>query len=298
MIGMIWHNNGMDQEQKMIHDVIKGREDGISLRELSSQLSSPLPYRTLQRRIDSLIDANLIERHGSGPRTRYFVKSSDSPSRIFDISSAGRDIILKVTKPLKARAATHYNPEFLNKYVPNKTFYLSATDRKVLFEMGSMPKDHRPAGTFAKQIYHSFLVDLSWNSSRLEGNTYSLLETEQLLTHNVQAEDKSPFETQMIMNHKAAIDFLLDNIKTVGFDGYTIRNLHALLANNLLPDPGACGRLRSIAVGIGGTPYKPTALPQVLENSFQLLLKKAAKIKDPFEQAFFCFSALALLTTL
>jgi Fic family protein len=54
------------------------------------------------------------------------------------------------------------------------------------------------------------LIDLSWNSSRLEGNTYSLLETERLLEQGETAEGKDAMETQMVLNHKAAIELLVE----------------------------------------------------------------------------------------
>jgi Fic family protein len=131
------------------------------------------------------------------------------------------------------------------------------------------------------------LVDLSWNASRLEGNTYSLLDTERLLELGEAAEGKDAFEAQMILNHKAAIELLVEQAAEVGFNRYTILHLHALLSDNLLPDPQACGRLRAMPVGIAQTVYHPLAVPQLIEECFQHMLDTAAAIADPFEQAFF-----------
>ncbi len=142
-------------------------------------------------------------------------------------------------------------------------------------------------GTYVRQIYSRLLIDLSWNSSRLEGNTYSLLETERLLESGEAAEGKDARDAQMILNHKAAIDLLIAHAAEVGFNRYTILNLHALLSDNLLADPQACGRLRAIAMGIAGTVYHPPAVPQLIEDGFQQFLDTAAAITDPFEQAFF-----------
>jgi hypothetical protein len=79
---------------------------------------------------------------------------------------------------------------FVDAYRPNKTFYLSGEIRKRLDEKGHSRDGGRPAGTYARQIFHRLLIDLSWNSSRLEGNTYSLLETERLLELGESAEGK------------------------------------------------------------------------------------------------------------
>ena len=131
------------------------------------------------------------------------------------------------------------------------------------------------------------LIDLSWNSSRLEGNTYSRLETERLLDIGEYAEGKDAEDAQMILNHKGAIELLSDPSADIRFNRYTICNLHALLSDNLLSDPQACGRLRSRGVGITGTVYHPLEVPQMIEEHFDMILDKATAIKDPFEQAFF-----------
>jgi Fic family protein len=180
-----------------------------------------------------------------------------------------------------------YNRAFLDSYRPNETFYLTAAIRRHLAEIGRSSEAERPAGTYVRQILGRLLIDLSWNSSRLEGNTYSLLETERLLEVGEAAEGKDAREAQMILNHKAAIELLVDQATEVGFNRYTICNLHALLSENLLADPRACGRLRSVPVGIGGTVYHPLEVPQMIEEAFQQILDTAAVIADPFEQAFF-----------
>jgi Fic family protein len=153
--------------------------------------------------------------------------------------------------------------------------------------MGGVEEGKYPAGTYAKQIFHRLLIDLSWNSSRLEGNTYSLLETERLVDWGNAASGKDLKETQMILNHKAAIEFLINSAETTGINRFTILNLHTLLSDNLMPNPAASGRLRTFSVGISHSTYLPIAIPQVIEECFDLLIAKASSIKDPFEQAFF-----------
>jgi hypothetical protein len=81
----------------------------------------------------------------------------------------------------------------------------------------------------------------------------------------------------------------------IGFNRYTILNLHALLSDNLLADPQACGRLRDRPVGIGGTVYHPLEVPQLIDECFQQVLDTAAAIQDPFEQAFFVMVHLPYL---
>jgi len=91
----------------------------------------------------------------------------------------------------------------------------------------------------------------------------------------------------MILNHKAAIEFLVNDAGEVDFNRHTILSLHALLSENLLPNPSAGGRLRDIPVRVSGTVFYPLEVPQVIEECFQKILDTAAAIADPFEQAFF-----------
>ena len=164
-----------------------------------------------------------------------------------------------------------------------------------MLALGDSPDREHPAGTFARKIHERLLIDLSWNSSRLEGNTYSLLDTQRLIELGEAAEGSDARETQMILNHKAAIELLVARAEHVGFNRYTVLNLHALLAENLIADSGAWGRLRSAGVDIGGSSYHPIEVPQIIEECFQQLLEKAAAIPDPFEQAFFVLVQLPYL---
>lgn len=109
------------------------------------------------------------------------------------------------------------------------------------------------------------------------------------------AEDKSSSEAQMILNHKDAIEFITQSDGGIGFNRYTILNLHALLSNNLLPDPSASGRLRTFDVGIYHSVFIPLAVPQLISELFDVILKKAARIRNPFEQAFFIMVHLPYL---
>ena len=210
------------------------------------------------------------------------------------LSPEGESVKQAVGLPIHARRPVGYDRAFLDHYRPNETFYLPTETRRRLHAAGRSPDGERPAGTYARKIHHRLLIDLSWNSSRLEGNTYSLLETERLLAHGDASDDKSPLETQMILNHKAAIDFLVEQAEHVGFNRHTLLNLHALLADNLL-DPGVCGRLRRIPVTIGGTPFHPLEIPQLVDECFAQILETAAAIEDPFEQAVFAMVQIPYL---
>jgi hypothetical protein len=222
-------------------------------------------------------------------------KKPATPPGIIPFSPESKEIRAIISRPQSSRRPVGYQPEFLNSYQPNNSYYLPAEIRQKLSEMGQAGQPEQPAGTYVRKVLDRLLIDLSWNSSRLEGNTYSLLETQRLFESGESAEGKAAEEAQMILNHKAAIEMLVDQVDAVGFNRYTICNLHALLSDNLLPDPSACGRIRSKPVGIAGTVYYPLDVPQVIEEQFQKILEKAGAIEDAFEQAFFVMVHLPYL---
>ncbi len=296
-----------EDELDAILQVITDHPQGASIEELEGALVLNLPRRTLQRRLAQLVERGKIEVTGRSRGSRYrlllAVNTSAAPvtaqvtphETYIPISAEAEAIRQAVRKPMQERRPVGYNRNFLDTYRPNQTFYLSPETRQHLSEIGRSAGGERPAGTFVRQIFNRLLIDLSWNSSRLEGNTYSLLETERLLNLGEAADGKDALEAQMILNHKSAIEFLVESAEDVGFNRYSILNLHALLSDNLLADPQACGRLRFIAVQITTTVYHPLEIPQLIDECFQQILDTAAAIRDPFEQAFFVMVHLPYL---
>ena len=193
------------------------------------------------------------------------------------------------------RRPVGYEHGFRDAYRPNETAYLTRKEREHLREIGTPQRGPAAAGTYAREILNRLLIDLSWNSSRLEGNTYSLLDTERLIGLGKPADGKDQIEAQMILNHKQAIEFLVGAATEIGFNRYTLLNLHAILADNLLADPEAPGRLRHIAVGISGSVFHPLEVPQLVEQYFDQILATAAAIENPFEQGFFVMVQLPYL---
>jgi len=210
-------------------------------------------------------------------------------------SPEGGEIRTYVKQPRQLRRPVGYKVEFLEQYHPNETAYLPPDLRVQLHRMGRSPAEQTPAGTFARNILNRLLIDLSWASSRLEGNTYSLLDTERLIEFGQAAEGKDALETQMILNHKAAIEYLVNDPGHAVVNPETIIALHAFLSDGLIPDPLTCGRIRVRPVDIGGSVYLPIAMPQRIEQLFDIVVTMAAEICDPFEQAFFLMVHLPYL---
>lgn len=292
-----------DKILEEIEQAVRASPAPATARDIAAALAAPLPPRTLQNHLRRLVGEGRLIKEGSRRWTRYALAGApphaagrETDETAIRLSAEGRDLRRLVQRPETRRTPVGYNRAFLESYRPGESFYLTPAEREHLAQTGGRhAAPHQPAGTYARHILNRLLIDLSWNSSRLEGNTYSLLDTKRLIEFGEEAEGRDRLEAQMILNHKDAVEFLVSNAADINFNRYTILNLHAILANNLLADPGAAGRLRHIGVGIGNSVYHPPETPQLIEECFNQLLATAAAIRDPFEQAFFAMIHLPYL---
>ncbi len=297
------------EEFDQIVEIIGRFPNGAALDEVLAALGREFSQRTLQRRLAGLVAQGRIAGRREQKSFKYRLVpitgtlEATSPGIQIEahgevyvpISPEGGEIKSYVCQPIQGRRPVSYNIAFLEAYRPNATWYLPEKLREQLHTLGRSPADHAPAGTFARDILNRLLIDLSWASSRLEGNTYNRLDTERLIRFGEAAEGKDAIETQMILNHKGAIEYLVHDAERVAVNTETIIAIHALLSDGLLADPMACGKLRNRAVEIGGSVYLPMALPQRIEELFGIVLGMAAEIEDPFEQAFFLMVHLPYL---
>lgn len=297
------------EELESVLSIISRYPDGVGVSALEKRLKRKISRRTLIRRLNALVDQGRLRRRGEG-RALIYVLPSEAPGTTAGVearaemtlpavqltaeaetyvplSDAGREVRNYVRQPIQQRKPVGYNRDFVESYRPNETFYLPADIREHLGRIGRPPGAERPAGTYARDILNRLLIDLSWASSRLEGNTYTRLDTENLIEKGQAAAGKDRREAQMILNHKAAVELLVQNAEEIGFNAFTFFNLHALLSENLLPNPKDSGRIREAIVDIDGTVFHPLAIPQQIEDYFRRILDNAGAIGDPFEQAFF-----------
>lgn len=290
-------------ELSRITEILREHERGLDREAIGeayrARYSVELPRRTLQRRLERLVvDGNVVP-DGESRRTiyRYADESGEPPiaGSIPKLSAQGVRLRGLVRRPLGEREPVGYDVEWLRSYRPGKTWYLSKAERARLREAGRTPEDDRPGGTFARDILSRLLIDLSWASSRLEGNTYTRLDTQNLLEFGQKAEGKDASETQMILNHKAAIEYIVEVATDEEIRPATLLALHALLSENLLDDAGDEGRIRARPVEIGGSSYTPTAIPQTIVEAFDRIVETLNAIPDPFEQALFAMTHLAYL---
>lgn len=299
------------EEFDQIAELVGRFPDGAELDQILASFGDGLSRRSLQRRLAELIAQGRLSggrekksfkyRLAHRPGTLEVKEEGDSgrmaaSGEVYIPTSAeGERIKTYVRQPIQGRRPVGYNIEFLEAYRPNETWYLPDKLRGQLHTLGRSPAGHAPAGTFARDILNRLLIDLSWSSSRLEGNTYNRLDTERLIRFGEVAEGKDALETQMILNHKMTIEYLVQEANCATVNAETIIAIHALLSDGLLADPMACGKLRNRAVEIGGSVFLPIALPQRIEELFGIVVGMAAEIEDPFEQSFFLMVHLPYL---
>ena len=293
----------IEQQYREILTILDTHPEGLHRGEISDILEKSINDKTLQRRLAELASDGKVTIEGIKRGTKYFpahrsvepleVELRDINNEIFSKSSQA--VLKYLDKPLHTRERVSYNRDFLEGYVPNETIYVPTEMREGLRKEGKRFDKELAAGTYARQISERLLIDLSYNSSRLEGNTYSKLDTQKLIEEGISAEGKIHEETVMIMNHKEAILFLIENAADIELNSFTLLNLHNLLSQDLLSDPATCGNIRRIEIDIGKSAYKPLNNPHVLKEMLELFLLKARKINDPFEQSFFVLIQLSYL---
>lgn len=285
-----------------IRELLSKHPAGLSVGAIAGLLRSEYgidlePY-AVSYRLRRMPQQGLV-RTGEGKGRRYrLAPLANSATARAPTASPSADVAAAralIRQPRETRPYVTYDADWLFEYIPGETSYLGSEVRQHLASIGRSPGAERAAGTFARDILERLLIDLSWASSRLEGNTYSRLDTQNLIEFGQHAEGKDALEAQMILNHKSAIELLVSEGTQLVVSERLLRSLHAALAENLMRSRAQEGQLRRTEVRIGSSNYFPTAVPQLIDECFARIAATAANIEDPFEQAFFLMVHLPYL---
>lgn len=211
---------------------------------------------TLKRHIAALVRNEDVVVEGKARATRYRLSNQAHLLMPLNLDTYfSQDIN-------ERKVQTSFNFDLIREQIPKVSLF-SDEERKYLHELQKEFRQHVDDMTpneYNKEM-ERLGIDLSWKSSQIEGNTYSLLETERLLRESKTADGKTQEEATMLLNHKYALRFILDNPDylqelTVSH----IEDIHTLLTKGLSVDKG----IRHRRVGITGTNYHP------LDNEFQI----------------------------
>ena len=239
---------------------------------------------TVKRDLKKLVDFDLLASKGAGRAVKYELSSGYSLVRPIDVDAYFEKEIDE--RVIRERFNFHVFLELKFIFSSDEKIFLQKLNNGYIKKIRKLPKD------VIKKEFERLTIELSWKSSRIEGNTYSLLETEQLIKENRKAKGHTEEEAIMIMNHKKTLDYIRNNNRT--FRVISLRKLeeiHSLLTNGL----GISKNVRKTLVRITGTRFKP------LDNEFQIVeaLKRTCSLvnkqKNPFEKAFILMLLIAYI---
>lgn len=211
---------------------------------------------TLKRMLASLVGKGEVDVVGQGRATRYSISAQAQVTMKIDIETYFK----KETDERVIQSG--FNFSLINEILPKVEIFTSEEMERLNALQNQFKQNLQGiSDTEYRKEMERLGIDLSWKSSQIEGNTYSLLETEKLLKEKQTASGKTKEEAVMLLNHKDALDFILDNpdyLKKLSVR--RIEDIHSLLVKELEVDKG----IRKRRVGITGTNYRP------LDNEFQI----------------------------
>ena len=245
----------LDTNEIFIVELLK-QHQGLSSKEVHDEITSRVSYATVKRILSKLVSENLVATKGKGKGTKYII--SPTYELLFPI-----DIKKYYEKEIDERQIKDgFNFTLINKTLQNVMLFTDVEQAK-LIELQAKYQSNIKQLTkveYQKEM-ERLAIDLSWKSSQIEGNTYSLLETERLLREKETASGKTKEEASMLLNHKEAIDFIAANPDYLTPLTVTkIEDIHSVLIKDLAVEKN----LRTRRVGISGTNYRP------LDNEFQI----------------------------
>ena len=255
----------LNQRQLKILYFIRSRQrtTNLDIKKYLEEESIPISRITITRDINNLLADDLIKREGKG-RTIWYQEEAKEILRYFDVDS-----YFKQNLDQRNVTFSHFNFKIFRGlkglFNQNETKKLKELNNDYLQRIKKLPT------SIIKKEFERLTIDLSWKSSRIEGNTYSLIDTEILIKENKEAVGHKKEEAIMILNHKKALDYILNEKEN--FKKITVRkieDIHGLLTQELGISKGVRKRL----VGIVGTKYRP------IDNEFQIkeALEKTVKV--------------------
>ncbi len=262
------------RQQQIFWIILKDGPIGIS--SILSQLPERISTPTLNRDLLILKQNGFITTRGNGPNTRYeidqtgIISAEINTDDYFNIEIDQRKIVEKYNTTIVEQLGS------LQLFTSQEIYQLNEwTDQYHEKTKNLSDFDYR-------KEFERLMIELSWKSSQIEGNTYNLLDTEQLLKFNIRSESHSEEEATMLLNHKAAINYTHEHngiFRNLSLS--QIVDIHALLTKDL----GISKLLRNRLVRITGTRYTPPDNQFVIEEGMHKMCQLVNSIENPFEKA-------------
>jgi Fic family protein len=249
--------------------------NNLALKELLEQNGEKTSRATIVRDLEVLLKANVIKKSGRGRNVVYMEKQSNLLWRHYDAKS-----YFEIESDKRENIQSSFNFEIFS-------WFDALFSEKELLKLHRLNTNYRLrikklSSAELRRERERLTIELSWKSSHIEGNTYSLLDTENLIKNRVEARGHKKEEAFMILNHKNALDYVQTHPSD--FKKITLRkieDLHQMLTTDLDVDKG----LRKRAVGIVGTRYRPLDNQHQIREAMEKLVALLNRLKDPFEKA-------------
>lgn len=256
-----------------------------SSKEIYDNLGLEIGYATIKRILNQLISEKLISTKGKGKATKYVISPAYELLHSVDVESYFEKE--QDERPVK----DSFNQSLINEVLRNANLFTEAekAQLKVL-----QTKFKENIASLSETVYNKEMerlaIDLSWKSSQIEGNTYTLLETERLLLEKETAAGKPKDDAIMLLNHKEALNFIIAHPDyIVPLTVRSIEDIHSLLIKDL----GIDRNIRQRRVGISGTNYKPLDNEHQIREALIDMCELINAKEDIFEKSFL---ALVLLS--
>jgi len=265
------------QRQLDILDFIRERDKAGNdeIKEFISRKYGAISRITIVRELDALLKDGLLEKSGRGRSVVYAEKLATPLLRYFDAEKYFQK------GPDERRVVfTHFNFGIFKNF--HDLFSSQELEALKKLSAGYQKRIKNLPPAIIKREIERLTIELSWKSSRIEGNTYSLIDTEILIKERKEAKGHKKEEAIMILNHKAALDYIFKNkseFKKINLQ--KIENIHSLLIKDMHVSRG----LRQKVVGITGTKYRPLDNRYQIREALEDMVRAINKLKDPFSKS-------------
>jgi Fic family protein len=270
-------NNKFTKRQNLILNQLKFRTEYTISEIQKFENLEETSISSLKRDLKALVENKFLKLLGERKTAKYILTEYALLHRSFQVDTYFKDEIFR------RNIIEKYNFDLLNILENNSIFTeeeicILQQNTKIFKE-----KSEGASETILKKELERFTIELSWKSSKIEGNTYTLLDTEKLIREGVESVTNTKEEAIMILNHKKSLNYILESIKLEkNLESFReLENIHRLLVLDLGINHG----LRSRAVGITGTKYLPLDMFSQIENETKRFVETIKKQKNNFSKA-------------
>lgn len=290
MIRFLYMNDTIqiNSRQQEILQLCLFAQKALSSSEIFEDLKTDTSLVTIKRDLSELFECGYLHRGGAGAATKYTISTLGRINTIIDIKTYSE------TEIDKRFTENSYNFNFFTEY-PTTVFLSKEREKLNNAHKAYVENTQNMSETIHKKELERFVIELSWKSSRIEGNTYTLLDTERLIKEGIKSEKNTDEEAIMILNHKKAFEYILEN-KNDFKDKLSLKKIqkvHKILVRDL----HVSSEPRKSRVGITGSNYLPLDMSSQIIEAVEHLCSKIDKLDTPYDKALLALIGLSYIQT-